>query len=381
MHPENTLVTFEQEGSRVLAWISASYFPPVSRASEQRHRYGHLTAPLRQRGLECTVEYGLSDYIVHAELPDGSSLIISPPQEPPSEHPESPESWTVTRHRSAEPAMYEVIYDSDPDGPHAQHGGSVPHLLAAVDARLDRLGVPRRGEQKRSPEEHAAGAVLHRAGFVPAVAFGGKHHYRLPSAMTDPAKQRLAVTRAFDMLQAEGFHLAGDPALLDPSLPLTRGHEMSLGDRLGHLAQSVQAATHPSEAVASLSELTAPGDGVLQRIVEILDTTADLWEGLGDTSDHRYATRLRLIAEDLDSYAVELRAIRNDLADRHTAHPKQAAAQASRTGPSSSASPRVSAALAPSPSLGQRTVPIRPPTEPSARTALPSTRPESARGR
>ncbi|MFD5349898.1 hypothetical protein ACFWJY_40655, partial [Streptomyces anulatus] len=32
----------------------------------------------------------------HAELPDGSSLIISPPQEPPSEHPESPGSWLVT---------------------------------------------------------------------------------------------------------------------------------------------------------------------------------------------------------------------------------------------------------------------------------------------
>ncbi len=381
MHPDNALITFEQEGSHVLAWISASPFPPADDASERDHRYNFLTAPLQQRGLECTVEYGLSDYIVHAELPDGSSLIISPPQEPPSEHPESPESWTVTRHRSTKPAVHEVIYDSEPDGPHARHGGSVPNLLAAVDARLDQLGVPPRREQERSAEERAAGTVLHRAGFVPAVAFGGEHHYRLPSAMTDPAEQRLVVTRAFDMLQAEGFNLVCDPALLDPSLPLARDHEMSLGDRLGHLAQSIPAATHTSEAVAPLSELTAPGDGVLQRVVEILDTTADWWEGFGDTTDHRYADRLRLIAEDLDSYAVWLRAIRDDLADRHTAHRSTARAQANRTAPSPTAPSRVSAALAPSPSVEQRTVAVRLPAESSARTALPSVRPSSAPGR
>ncbi|MEU3001362.1 hypothetical protein ACGFR6_34450 [Streptomyces sp. NPDC048567] len=115
--------------------------------SDPRRLQADLCSVLGQRGLECTVEYGLSDYIVHAELPDGSSLIISPPQEPPSEHPESPESWMVTRHRSVEPAVYEVIYDSEPGGPHARLGGSVPDLLSAVDARLDQLGVPTRQEQ------------------------------------------------------------------------------------------------------------------------------------------------------------------------------------------------------------------------------------------
>ncbi|MEU6664020.1 hypothetical protein [Streptomyces sp. NPDC046821] len=157
MHPDNTLTTFTR--------ISA----PSSRsaASEQARRFAAFTAAFRQRGLECTIEYGLSDYIVHAELPDGSSLIISPPQEPPSEHPESPESWMVTRHRSAEPAVYEVVYDSEPDGPDARHSGSIPDLLTAVDARLDRLGVPPRQEQERSVEERTADATPHRAGFVP----------------------------------------------------------------------------------------------------------------------------------------------------------------------------------------------------------------------
>ncbi|MFF2013173.1 hypothetical protein ACFVWY_29445 [Streptomyces sp. NPDC058195] len=131
---------------------------PPTAVSDPRRIQAALCSALGQRGLEGTVEYGLSDYIVHAELPDGSSLIISPPQEPPSEHPESPESWMVTRHRSAEPAVYEVIYDSEPGGPHARHGGSVPDLLFAVDARLDQLGVPTRQEQERSGE-----ARLHRA--------------------------------------------------------------------------------------------------------------------------------------------------------------------------------------------------------------------------
>ncbi|MEU0447532.1 hypothetical protein [Streptomyces tendae] len=379
MQPGNALITFEQEGSRVRAWISASSLPPA--ASEQEHRYAVLTAALRQRGLECTVEYGLSDYIVHAELPDGSSLIISPPQEPPSEHREAPESWMVTRHRSAEPEVYELVYDSEPDGPDAQHRGSVSSLLAAVDTRLGQLGVPPRQVPKRSAEERAAGSVLHRAGFVPAVAFGGAHYYRLPSAMTDPAEQRLAVTRAFELLRAEGFRLAGDPALLAPGLPVARSHEASLGDRLGHLAKSVHTATHTREAIVPLSELTAPADGVLHRVVEILDATADWWEGFGEAADHAYANQLRLIAEDLDSCAIRLQEIRNDLADRHTVHPGKDEAQVSRTFPSAPASSRVSAALAPSPSAEQYALPADPPTESSARTVLPPARPSSVPGR
>ncbi|AEW95127.1 hypothetical protein SCATT_27560 [Streptantibioticus cattleyicolor NRRL 8057 = DSM 46488] len=125
----------------------------------REHGYGHLTGPLRQRGLECTVEYGLSDYIVHAELPDGSSLIISPPQEPPTDHPPGhPESWLVTRGHPDDPAVHEVIYDSEPDGPHARHAGRVPSLLTAIDARLDQLGVPPR-PNSASPRVSAALAL------------------------------------------------------------------------------------------------------------------------------------------------------------------------------------------------------------------------------
>ncbi|MEU9319576.1 hypothetical protein [Streptomyces sp. NPDC048295] len=194
MHPDNALTTF--------ARISAPPSRPA--ASEQAHRYAALTAALRQRGLECTAEYGLSDYIVHAELPDGSSLIISPPQEPPSEHPESPESWTVTRHPSAEPAVYEVVYDSEPDGPDARHSGSVPHLLTAVDAYLDRLDVPPHQEQERSVEGRTTGATPNRTGFAsdpsrvsaaltPAPSAG---HHAVPAVPSTVSSARTALPPA-----------------------------------------------------------------------------------------------------------------------------------------------------------------------------------------
>ncbi|MFD9427328.1 MULTISPECIES: hypothetical protein [unclassified Streptomyces] len=120
------------------------------------HGYGHLTGPLRQRGLECTVEYGLSDYTVRAVLPDGSALTISPPQEPATDHPPGhPESWLVTRGHPDDSTVHEVIYDSEPGGPHARHGGDVPNLLASIDTRLDQLGAPPR-PASASPRVSAA---------------------------------------------------------------------------------------------------------------------------------------------------------------------------------------------------------------------------------
>ncbi|MEU2238301.1 hypothetical protein ABZ572_02720 [Streptomyces sp. NPDC018338] len=196
MHQDNPLITFEREGAHITAWTSTSS-TVASEDSNRDRGYGYLTAPLRRRGLEVTVEYGLSDYIVHAALPDGSSLIISPPQEPPGD---DLESWTVVRHREAGPAVYEEIYDSEPSGPDARHAGGIPNLLAAVHAGLDQLGVPPLPEQQRSSRERAADAVLHRAGFIAAVAFSGEQYHQLPSAMTDPSEQRRAVTRAFTTL-------------------------------------------------------------------------------------------------------------------------------------------------------------------------------------
>ncbi|MER6546795.1 hypothetical protein [Streptomyces sp. NPDC001250] len=119
MRPDQTLVTLQREGTRITARTSESFVQEAAAGtSEHEHPYGHLTTPLRQRGLACTVEYGLSDYIVHAELPDGSALIISPPQEPLTDHPPGyPESWLATRGHPDDSTLHEVIYDSEPDGP------------------------------------------------------------------------------------------------------------------------------------------------------------------------------------------------------------------------------------------------------------------------
>jgi hypothetical protein len=160
MRPGQPLVPFQQEGTRITARTSEP-LPQQATAgtSGREHGYGHLTVPLRQRGLECTVKYGLSDYIVHAVLPDGSSLSISPPQEPSADHPPGhPESWLVTRGHPDDSAVHEVIYDSEPGGPHARHGGSVPSLLAAIHAHLDQLGVPPRSASA-SPRVSAALAL------------------------------------------------------------------------------------------------------------------------------------------------------------------------------------------------------------------------------
>lgn len=157
MHADQPLVTIQPESPRITARTNGpTPHHPASDPPERKHGYEHLTAPLRRRSLTCTVEYDLSDYIVHAQLPDGSALLISPPQEPPTDHPPGhPESWIVTRAHPDNSAVHEVIYDSEPDGPQARHGGSIPSLLTAIDARLDQLGVPRRADAA-SPRVSAA---------------------------------------------------------------------------------------------------------------------------------------------------------------------------------------------------------------------------------
>ncbi|MEU9734499.1 hypothetical protein [Streptomyces sp. NPDC048002] len=112
-------------------------------------RHEHITTPLRARGLQCDVEFGLSAYIVRVRLPDDSCLIISPPQEPPSERPPGdPEGWIATREHPDDQTLFEVLYDSAPSGDHgapqrpeARNGGTAQPLIEAIDHRLGQLGL------------------------------------------------------------------------------------------------------------------------------------------------------------------------------------------------------------------------------------------------
>ncbi|WP_433549131.1 hypothetical protein ACQPZG_31765 [Streptomyces sp. CA-294286] len=111
-------------------------------------RHERITTPLRARGLECDIQYGLSAYILHVALPDGSFLIIAPPQETGSDRPAGdPEGWIVTHHQDDQ-APYEVIYDSTsspdstaPERPEARNGGSAWRMIRALDQHLARLGL------------------------------------------------------------------------------------------------------------------------------------------------------------------------------------------------------------------------------------------------
>ncbi|MFK0156519.1 hypothetical protein ACIQVK_31160 [Streptomyces sp. NPDC090493] len=139
-------------------------------------RHAHITTPLRARGLSCDIEFGLSAYIVRVSLPDASCLIISPPQEPPSERPPGdPEGWIVTREHPDDQSHFEVLYDSAPcddpgasQRPEARHGGSAQPLVEAIDHRLGQLGLLSR---HASPSAVGVG-LQHLTGMPPAPASG-----------------------------------------------------------------------------------------------------------------------------------------------------------------------------------------------------------------
>ncbi|MYZ34209.1 MULTISPECIES: hypothetical protein [unclassified Streptomyces] len=227
-----------------------------------------------------------------------------------------------------------------------------------------------------SYEEDFAASVLHRAGFVPVARLSDRFH-RLPTAMTDPDEQRRTVTRAVDMLHDKGFEFSSDAELIDPGQPYTAGPQMSPGDQVDHLTRAISAASHTREAAAGLSELTAPGNGVLQQVIRALHATADWWEGLGEPADPHYANRLRHITRELDSYALEIRSMRDDLADRHTEHPTRGRPAAD---PDPATTTRVSGARSVSPrsqGIATSTVTAGHATQPGP----PLTRPSSAPGR
>ncbi len=202
--------------------------------------------------------------------------------------------------------------------------------------------------------------VLHRAGFVPVHGHPDSFH-RLPTGMTDPTEQRQTVTKAIDMLNAEGIRHACPDRLVDFTTPVGADDVLAVGDGLVGLATTIRSAGHTRDVAGALSELTAPGDGVLERLVETLDATADWWAGLDNPTDLPHANRLRYITTRLDSYAREIRALRGELADRHTTHPATAL-------PSShSADPRVTAARAVSPTAHRARE-----VDPTAATATPT---------
>lgn len=373
MHVDNPLATLYREGLRVKARLDWSEPKPVASPDPRlEHGLSPITAFLRRRWVECTAEFGLSDYYVHADLPDGGELIISPPQEPSTEHPPGqPDSWTVL-HRDAN-SREEAIYDSGPDGTHAQNGGSVPKLLAFINERLDLAGAPPSPEQERLSKQRAAHTFLQQAGFLPGEVHDGEQHYRLPSTL-DLAEEQRAVTWALDRLDEVYVPTSYDDSLLR-SPETTWTDEPSFGDRLDELAGTVEAATHPRQVLAALSEVTDPVDGVLRHVVEILNTTAATWENLGQPAAH--AIRLRDTAEHFQLQMIKLLGLGSDMAGSAADRPSGPEASAART----ASTPRTRAARASSPAAARHHPAPTKPAPPDGRTPPPASPSGTARHR
>ncbi|MER0445780.1 hypothetical protein ABR738_14620 [Streptomyces sp. Edi4] len=198
-------------------------------------RHAHITTPLRQRGLECDIEFGHSAYLVRVALPDESYLIISPPQEPPSDRPPGdPDGWTVTHQHPGDHALFEVLYDSVPstdpgvpERPEACNAGSASHLVEAIETRLTQLGL------------------------LPAVPSPSRKPL-MSTAPQPPAPE-----------PADYFDAAGRPATY------------VYGDALLALTDQLNATESYAEAAALLRQVLEPTDGLLERLGDFFEAAGE----------------------------------------------------------------------------------------------------------
>ena len=198
-------------------------------------RHAHITTPLRQRGLECDIEFGLSAYIVRVSLPDESYMIISPPQEPFADRPLGhPEGWIATREHPDDQALFEVVYDSAPSAapdapqrPEARHRGSVEPLIEAIDYRLTQLGL-------------------------------------LPNPATSTGDRGLPATPIPHAPEA-------------PDVPDSAGRASVYvyGDVLRALTDRLNGAESPAEAAAFLHQILEPCDGLLAQLGEFFEAAGE----------------------------------------------------------------------------------------------------------
>ncbi|MFD7997487.1 hypothetical protein [Streptomyces mexicanus] len=201
------------------------------------HSHAHITTPLRQRGLECDIEFGLSAHVVRVSLPDDSYLIISPPQEPSSERPPGdPEGWIATREHPDDSSLFEVVYDSAPSNdsgapqrPEVRHGGSAQPLIEAIDHRLVQLGL-------------------------------------LPYPTVSPT--------------GTPHPLSATPTLQAPKAPdicdtADRAPIYVYGDALRALTDRLNATTSHADAAALLHQILEPTDGLLAQLGEFFEAAGE----------------------------------------------------------------------------------------------------------
>ncbi|WP_367435072.1 hypothetical protein [Streptomyces celluloflavus] len=205
------------------------------------------------------------------------------------------------------------------------------------------------------PEAHI---ILERAGFVPVVRYHETYH-RLPTGLDEAEENRFA-TRAVARLRAVRYHVDCDDAF---ATDLREPHYLPLGARVAHLAERIREAERTEDVAEVLTELTAVHDGILTALADVLTATADFYQDLGRNSDPYATKRLRYLAtERLGVIASDLRHTRNELADRHEAHPRRTACSGevpstereASTIPACPPPPRAAAPAAPASASGRR---------------------------
>ena len=165
--------------------------------------------------------------------------------------------------------------------------------------------------------DRQAHSILQRAGLVAVVRVHEPYH-RAPVHLTTDEETRLA-TDAVARLRSAGYHVDCDEDFDTEARPASY---LPLGASVAHLAARIRAATTTDEVADVLTELTAAHDGILAALDDVLISTSEFHEGLGNTADPHIARRLRYLADErLHIIRNELSDTRNDLADRHAPHP------------------------------------------------------------
>lgn len=103
------------------------------------HNYSHVITPLRYAGWVTDVETCGGEFLIRADLRDGTEVTIASEHSLPVD-PSEVTGWTAVRQEAEDPSTHTVLYDSTPNGPQRHHGTSLIPLMA----RIDGLDVPGR---------------------------------------------------------------------------------------------------------------------------------------------------------------------------------------------------------------------------------------------
>lgn len=189
--------------------------------------------------------------------------------------------------------------------------------MPLADRHLDISRDPHSDELLARGGDSEAHSVLQRAGFVAVVRVHETYH-RAPTGLTEDAENSLA-TDAVARLRSAGYHVSCDEDFNTGSRP---ARYLPLGASVARLAEQIRAATTTEEAAEVVTELTAPCDGILAALGDVLAATADFHDGLGEAADPHTARRLHYLAEEhLQTIRADLACTRNALADRRAPHP------------------------------------------------------------